>query len=40
MITKNNFLGMDGFYWWLGVVENRNDPLKIGRVQVRIFGME
>ena len=38
MITKNNFLGMDGFYWWLGVVENRNDPLKIGRVQVRIFG--
>ena len=38
MITKNGMLGMDGFYWWLGVVENRNDPLKIGRVQVRIFG--
>ena len=38
MITKNGMMGVDGFYWWLGVVENRNDPLKIGRVQVRIFG--
>jgi len=38
MITKNGFMGMDGFYWWIGVVENREDPLKIGRVQVRIFG--
>src|SRR3954471_24839578 len=23
---------------WLGVVENRKDPLKVGRVQVRIIG--
>ena len=38
MITKQGFMGADGFYWWLGVVENRDDPLKIGRVQVRIFG--
>ena len=38
MITKNNFLGMDGFYWWTGVVESRMDPLNLGRVQVRIFG--
>lgn len=26
------------FVWWIGVVENRNDELGIGRVQVRIFG--
>jgi hypothetical protein len=38
MITKQGFMGMDGFCWWLGVVENRDDPLKIGRVQARIFG--
>ena len=24
---------------WQGVVENRNDPLKLGRVQVRVFGI-
>ena len=26
------------FVWWIGVVENRQDPLKLGRCQVRIFG--
>lgn len=25
--------------WWEGIVENRQDPLQIGRVQVRIFGI-
>ena len=25
-------------YFWVGVVEDRNDPLKLGRVRVRIFG--
>ena len=34
----NNFIGKDGFNWWVGVVENRNDPLKLGRCQIRIFG--
>lgn len=34
----NNFIGKDGFNWWIGVVENRMDPLKMGRCQVRIFG--
>lgn len=34
----NNFLGKDGFIWWYGVVEDTNDPLKAGRVRVRIFG--
>lgn len=26
------------FIWWVGVVENRQDPLKVGRCQVRIVG--
>ena len=26
------------FYWWVGVVEDRNDPLKLGRYRVRIMG--
>lgn len=37
-IYKQNFMGQSGFIWWIGVVENRKDPLKIGRCQVRIFG--
>ena len=31
-------MGVEGFIWFMGVVENRIDPLKLGRVQVRIFG--
>lgn len=27
-----------GFFWWVGVVEDRNDPLFLGRCKVRIFG--
>lgn len=26
------------FVWWLGVVEDINDPEKLGRVRVRVFG--
>lgn len=33
-----NFAGLNGFVWWVGVVEDRNDPLKLGRCRVRIFG--
>jgi hypothetical protein len=33
-----NFLGKDGFRWWVGVVETRVDPLGLGRCQIRIFG--
>jgi hypothetical protein len=33
-----NFLGKDGFRWWVGVIETRVDPLGMGRCQVRIFG--
>lgn len=32
------FMGQQGFAWWFGVVEDTNDPLKLGRVRVRIFG--
>jgi len=32
------FLGMNNFVWWFGVVENRKDPLELGRCQVRCFG--
>lgn len=33
-------IGLDGkFHWWFGAVEDRNDPLKIGRVRVRVFGL-
>jgi Gp5 N-terminal OB domain len=30
--------GLDGFIWWTGVVENRQDPLNLCRCQIRIFG--
>lgn len=33
-----NFFGKDGFIWWKGVVEDRKDPIFLGRVRVRIFG--
>ena len=29
---------MDGFVWFVGVVEDRNDPSKLGRVRVRCLG--
>ena len=32
-----NFMGMDGFIWFTGVVEDRNDPSKLGRVRVRCW---
>ena len=38
MTEHNNFLGMDGFLWFYGVVEDRQDPYMIGRVKVRCFG--
>ena len=33
-----NFMGKDGFIWWQGVVEDRHDPLFLGRCRVRILG--
>ena len=35
---KQEFAGFDGFIWFYGVVEDRQDPYQIGRVKVRCFG--
>jgi len=32
------FMGKDGFVWWQGVVEDRHDPLYLGRCRIRILG--
>lgn len=32
-------LGEEGFRWFIGKVEDRNDPLKLGRVRVRIVNL-
>ena len=33
-----NFVGKDGFYWWVGEVEDNEDPMELGRVKVRVLG--
>ena len=35
---NNYFMGEDGFSWFIGVVEDRADPKKAGRVRVRCLG--
>jgi hypothetical protein len=37
-MSNENFMGLGGFLWFTGVVEDRNDPLKTGRLKVRILG--
>lgn len=37
MTTQN--LGQEGFIWFLGKVDDRNDPEKQGRVRVRIYAL-
>ena len=32
------FMGKEGFTWWQGVVEDRHDPLYLGRCKVRVLG--
>ena len=32
------YQGRDGFERWTGINEDRNDPLFLNRVRVRIFG--
>ena len=34
-----HFVGMDRFVMFFGVVEDRNDPLRVGRCRVRILGI-
>jgi hypothetical protein len=33
-----NRIGHDNFVWWIGVIEDRKDPLNLGRCKIRIFG--
>jgi len=35
----NPFFGASGLFMWQGVVEDRHDPLKAGRVRVRVIGL-
>jgi len=39
MTTDNNFAGRDGHVTFVGVVEGRDDPAKMGRLRVRIIGL-
>jgi hypothetical protein len=32
-------IGKDGFSWFVGVVEDRDDPLRLGRVKVRVHNV-
>jgi len=34
----SNFMGKDGFNWFVGVVEDRSDPQTLGRLRVRCLG--
>ena len=38
MAYSKNFEGTTGFFWFTGVVEDRQDPQKLGRHRVRCFG--
>ena len=38
MLTKD-FYGKNGFIWWVGLVEDDEDPLKLGSIRVRIIGL-
>jgi hypothetical protein len=39
MLNDNtNFTGKNGFIWWTGIIEDKKDPIKLGRCKVRIVG--
>lgn len=33
-----DYIGLGQFVWFIGVVEDRQDPLRMGRVRVRVYG--
>jgi hypothetical protein len=35
---NQHFVGSDGMKWWIGIVEDRNDPMQMGSLRVRIHG--
>jgi hypothetical protein len=35
---QNDFAGKNGYVWFIGVVEGKGDPAKVGRMKVRIIG--
>ena len=37
-MNTTHFSGLDGSVWFIGVVEDNNDPDKLGRVKVRAYG--
>jgi len=37
-LESQDFAGLSDFVWWYGVVEDRKDPLLLGRVKVRCIG--
>jgi len=37
-IDNQDFAGLSDFVWWYGVVEDRKDPLYLGRLKVRCIG--
>lgn len=39
MILSQDFYGKKGFIWWIGVVEDIDDPLQLGSARVRIIGV-
>lgn len=38
-MNNENYMGLGGFFYFFGVVEDRQDPLKVGRLRVRIVGV-
>ena len=36
--NASGFVGKDGFFWWVGEVEDNEDPMELGRVKVRVLG--